>query len=112
MKLKELAEDLNLRLLNPGVSLDRETNQGYICDLLSNVIANAPEGSMWITIQRHSNIIAVAVLKNLAGIILTQGVVPEKNTLNKAIEEEIPLFSTPDDSFEVAGKIYQILLNK
>jgi len=112
MKLKELAESLKLQLLNPGVNLGVDVADGYVCDLLSNVIANAPEGSIWITIQRHSNIVAVAVLKNLAGIILTQGIHPEKKALNKAVEEKVPLFSTPDNSFEVAGKMYQMLLSK
>jgi len=112
MKLKELAESLKLQLINCGVNLEGDITEGYVCDLLSNVIANAPERSIWITIQRHSNIVAVAVLKNLAGIILTQGIHPEKEALNKAVEEKVPLFSTPDNSFEVAGKIYQMLLSK
>jgi len=112
MNLKELVENLGIKLLNPGVNLERDISDAYVCDLLSNVIANAPEGSIWITVQRHSNIIAVAVLKSLAGIILTQGIVPGKETLDKAIEEKIPIFSTPDNSFRIAGKIYQMLLNK
>ena len=108
MKLKKIVKELNLQLLHPEANLKREINDAYVSDLLSDVIANAPEGSIWITIQKHSNIIAVAVLKSLAGIILTGKITPEKETLEKAKKERIPLFSEQDNSFITAGKIYKL----
>ncbi|MCX6555994.1 MAG: hypothetical protein NTW95_00945, partial [Candidatus Aminicenantes bacterium] len=67
MMVKEVAEKLGLKILSVGA--DQQVTGGYVSDLLSDVIANAEEGSLWITVQRHLNIIAVAQLKKLAGII-------------------------------------------
>jgi hypothetical protein len=61
MRIKEVAEKLGLKILSAGT--DQEVLSGYVSDLLSDVIANAEEGCLWITVQRHLNIIAVALLK-------------------------------------------------
>ncbi len=42
-------------------------------DLLSDVYAGAKEGDLWITLQLHQNIVAVAFLNNLAGIVIVGG---------------------------------------
>jgi ribosomal protein S2 len=78
-------------------------------DLLSDVIANSGKGNVWITRQSHQNIVAVAELKEHAGIILVLGREPEKGTLEKAREVGIPILTTPLSGFELAGRIYEII---
>jgi hypothetical protein len=82
---------------------------GYSGDLLSDVMANSKEGDIWMTRQVHQNIIAVASLKDHAGIILVHGAEPAKDTLEKALKENIPLMGTDLSGFEIAGRIYNIL---
>jgi serine kinase of HPr protein (carbohydrate metabolism regulator) len=57
----------------------------------------------------HPNIIAVATLKELSGIILVNGRLPEEETLKKAEEENIPLLTSKLSAFQVAGKLYQLI---
>jgi hypothetical protein len=64
MKIKDLVKELGLEVLSCKDSLDREIKGGYCSDLLSDVMGNAKEGDIWITLQVHKNIIAVASLKN------------------------------------------------
>ncbi|MBM3710021.1 MAG: serine kinase, partial [Actinobacteria bacterium] len=78
-------------------------------DLLSDVIANAKKDSIWITLQIHQNIIGVAVLKELAGIIIVNGRKPEAETLKKAEQENIPVMVTELPAFEIIGKLYGLL---
>jgi predicted transcriptional regulator len=81
---------------------------GYASDLLSDVIAHSRKGNIWVTIQTHPNIVAVATMKELAGIILTGGREPDSDTLQKAEEEKIPVLVSPLFTFELIGKLYQM----
>lgn len=107
MQVKEVAKELGLRVLAAG--REQEVTGGYVSDLLSDVIANAEEGCLWITVQRHLNIVAVAQLKKLAGIVLSRGSEPEGPVLDRAAKEGLFVLSTPDDSFTIAGKLYVLL---
>ena len=70
------------------------------------------EGDLWMTRQVHQNIIAVASLKDHAGIILVHGAEPAKDTLEKALKENIPLLGTDLSGFEIAGRIFNIIRGK
>lgn len=106
MKLVELASILDLDLLSEGVGLDREIKGAYVSDLLSDVIGNSREGHVWITIQVHLNIVAVALLKGLSCIIVVNGRKPDRETLDKATAENVPIFSSQLSAFEIAGRLY------
>jgi len=107
--LASIVKELNLKVECGKDQLTQEVSGGYVGDLLSDVMANSKEGNLWITRQTHQNIVAVASLKELAGIILVQGKGPEKDTLEKASKEGIPLLVTDLHTFEVAGKLYKLL---
>ena len=81
---------------------------GYTSDLLSDVIAHAKKDDIWITLQVHCNIVAVAVLKEIAGILFVNEREPDEETINKAQAEGIPLFTTPLTAYEITGKLYEL----
>lgn len=108
MKLTELIDKLNLSVRSAHQSLDREVTHGYASDLLSDVLANGEEGDLWITLQIHQNIVAVASMKNLAGIILVNGREPEEDTIEKAQAENIVIMVTEIPTFELVGKLYEL----
>lgn len=108
MKLKELIDTLELKVFTPEISLDVDVTSGYTSDLLSDVMGNSKKGQVWITLQIHQNIVAVAKLKELAGIILVKDRTPDETTLDKANEEGIPILSTQETTFNISGKIYQL----
>jgi hypothetical protein len=108
MQLQEIIESLSLRVETPSTDLAREVKGAYVSDMLSDVIGNSKEGFLWVTIQVHLNIIAVASLKNLSGIILVNSRVPAEDTLKKAIEEDIPIMTTPLPAFDLVGMLYSL----
>ena len=108
MKVKEISEKLNLEVLAGQDKLDVEVTGGYTSDLLSDVIANSKEGNLWITLQTHQNIVAVAKLKDLAGIIVVNSREPDEETLKKADEEKVPILGSKEMAFEVSGKLYEL----
>ncbi len=106
MNLKDIIERLDLKVYSGNT--DREVSGGYASDLLSDVIANAKPDNLWITLQTHMNIVAVANLKELSGIILINNREPEETTLSKAKEEDITILSTGMQCFELVGKLYEM----
>lgn len=108
MKLSEIADRLSLKVAAAGGSLGREITNGYASDLLSDVIANAKEGDVWITLQTHPNIVAVATMKNLSGIIVVNSRVPEKDTIEKAEQENIPVMVSSLPTFDLVGELHEL----
>jgi len=109
MKLKEAVEKLGLKALTRRDFNDTEVNGGYSGDLLSDVLAHAGSGSLWFTIQRHKNVIAVATAKDIAGIVVVNGVEPEQNLVEAAEKVGVPLFVTEKDAFTCAGMLYALV---
>jgi predicted methyltransferase len=109
MKLKEIVEKLHFSVRCGEESLDKVVSGGYASDLLSDVIANSKAGNVWITMQVHVNIVAVAVLKDLAGIVIVQGRQPAEETLKKGRDEKIAIIVSDLPAFETAGKLYALL---
>jgi predicted transcriptional regulator len=108
MKIGDIIEKLNLKIFAGTNIHDIPVTGAYTSDLLSDVMANSREGDLWITLQIHPNIIAVAGLKNHSAVILVNGREPEKDTLSKAEQENRPVLGTEDSAFMISGKIYAL----
>ena len=109
MKLDALVRALDLKVSCAEGNLGKEVRGGSGGDLLSDVMANSKEGDIWVTRQVHQNIVAVASLKDLAGIILIQGSEPALDTAAKANAEGIPILVTDLPAFEIVGQIYKLI---
>lgn len=107
MKVRELMELLEAKCVTEGANLDGEVTCGYCCDLLSWVLAQGKPGMAWMTVQTHMNVIAVAVLMEMACVILTEGTEPEEASLKKAEEEGLPILVSGRTAYELAGRMVQ-----
>ena len=107
MKISEISNLLDLEVVYLSEE-DGEIENGVVCDLLSFVMAHAPEKSVWVTIQTHLNSVAVATLVGIKAIIFVSGQNPNEDTIKKAREEKISLFTTKDTAFNVVGKLYSL----
>jgi DNA-binding LacI/PurR family transcriptional regulator len=108
MKLNQIADKLNLRLQTRSTNLAVDVTGGYISDLLSDVMAHAKKGDVWITLQIHQNTVAVATLKELAGIILINGKQPAPETVKKAEEEGVPMLTSDSTAFELICELCKL----
>ncbi|MBN2062121.1 MAG: serine kinase [Deltaproteobacteria bacterium] len=112
MKVKDVREKFNLDIAAGSKGLDREVKGGYCGDLLSDVMANTGNGDIWFTVQAHQNILAVAVLKELAGIIIVNGHKPDEETTKKANDEGIPILTTGSTAYRMAGELFSLGIGK
>lgn len=111
MIVQEIVDILQAEVVAGTRKIDNEISGGYASDLLSYVMGQAKSGNVWITMQGHQNIVAVASLLGLSAVIISGDVKPEKETINKAEAEEIPLLLTTLSSFAVAGLLYDKGIN-
>ncbi len=109
MTLLEIVKSLGLEVYCGENLLQKEVKGGYVSDLLSDVMGNANEGEVWITLQSHMNVIAIASLKELPAVILVKNIKVEEGVLKKAEEEGIAILGSTDSTFDVAGKLFELL---
>ena len=112
MDIEAIVKALNLKVRSAADNLKKNISGGYTGDLLSDVMAISHEGDIWITRQVHQNIVAVASLKDHAGIILVNSCEPATDTLEKAVRENIPVMVSDLSAYELTGKIYNLLAKK
>lgn len=115
MTLQELAEVLELEEIRPepggaepAAPADGDITRGYASDLLSDVLANAPEGGVLVTLQVHLNVIAVASHAGLRAVIFSCGRRPEDDVVERAAEEGLALYGSKADTFELVGRLYDL----
>ena len=109
MTVQDIVSQLNLTVCSGQEGLQREVKGGYTSDLLSDVMGHAQEGDIWITLQTHKNVMAIASLKEIAAVILVKGHVPEEDTREESNNENIPILTTPLHTFEITGQLYKLL---
>lgn len=109
MQLKDIVtSELKLTVLNKkGMELDKDVKECFTCDLLSQVLAKAHRGSIWVTIQNHMNVIGVATMLDLKAVIISDDKEVPPEVVEKADSEGVLLLSTPLSSFETSGRLYE-----
>ncbi len=105
MTVSQLMEILDADNLTPGASLSNEVSCGYVCDLLSWVMAHGAPKTAWVTVQTHLNVIAVAVLMEFACIILPEDIDMEEGSLQKAKSENIPVLKSSKTAYQLCGEM-------
>jgi hypothetical protein len=78
MTREEIVKTLDLKVYTGGEMATREVSGGYVSDLLSDVMGHAKEGEVWITLQSHANVVAIASMKEYAAILLVKGIDPNQ----------------------------------
>ena len=111
MKVREIVAALDLQVFCGEDGLDKEISGGYTSDLLSDVMGNIEDGVVWITLQTHKNVVAIASLRDISAVIFVKGLKPEEATVVQSKMEGIPLLGSELEAFELSGRLYA-LLNK
>ena len=104
--LPTIIEKLNLEAVSSIGELNRPVTGGYATDLLSCAMRGAKKDFLWVTLQSHANVVAVAGLLNLAAVVITEGNRPSPETIAQAEKEKVILLLTPKDTFSIVGQLH------
>ncbi|HHW70794.1 MAG TPA: hypothetical protein GX392_05605 [Clostridiales bacterium] len=108
MTIRDIIECIDGKILTSECDMEQNVEYGYACDLLSHVMAKCSPNSVWITVQTHLNVVAVASLVDIACIIIPESIDVEKETLDRAEKEGITIISTGLNTFEICGRLYDM----
>lgn len=108
MQIKEVIEALGLTVAGNTGDMQAEVVGGYASDLLSNVMGQAEPGMVWVTMQGHQNIVAVASLIGLSAVIVAGGATVDEDALKKADANNITVLTTEMSAYDVIGKLYAL----
>ncbi len=108
MTVRNIMEELELFLIAGASGIDNKVENVYIGDLLSWVMGNAEQKSIWITVQSHVNIVAVATLIGASCIIVSESVFVGQDTVERANREGIPMFASSYTSYQLAKQLIAI----
>jgi hypothetical protein len=103
--VKDLEAKLKFKPLNKVN--DSEIDSAFISDMVSDVMAGAQAGGVWVTVQTHKNIVAAANLVDVPAIIIVRGKKVPEDTLQMADKVGVSVFGTDLDSYKVAVKLYE-----
>jgi hypothetical protein len=106
--LTQIIEDLKLEPVSSTGTAERTVGGAYAADLLSCVMKGAKRNDVWVTLQCHLNVVAVASLLDLAGVIITEGNRPDAETIARAEKEGVPLMVTVKSTFTVVGELVKL----
>ena len=106
--VKDFCEKAELKQLT-NLEETAEITDGYICDLLSWVMARLPEGAAWLTVMGNLNAVAVCSLKDGACIVLTENASLDANAQARAGLEGIPVLRVEQGSYETAVRLAALL---
>lgn len=105
MTVREAAQAANLEILVEGDALDREAECVYCCDLLSFVMGRAPAGCAWVTVMGNVNAMAVAMLADMACVVLAENAALDAEARAKAEQNGITVLHADGPIFETATAI-------
>lgn len=106
MFIEEFATIIDGKIVTQSTNINNiKVDNVYICDLLSWVMSHAQKGDAWITVLTNVNVPAVAMMTEVACVIIPEGIEIEELTLKKANENGIIIISSPYSSFEICKRI-------
>lgn len=108
MIIRDIVKELGLKVVAGDTGIDKNVEGVYIGDLLSLVMAKAESSNIWITIQTHINVMAVATLVDISAVLIAEGVEIDEATINKSNEEGIPLLKSDLSAYELACKLKEM----
>lgn len=105
MTIAKLCELIEAENMTPDVDGNTPVSCGYTCDLLSWVMAHGRPGMAWVTVQTHINVVAVAVLMEMAAVILPESIQIEPASLQRAKEEGLAVLVSPLTAYAICGRM-------
>ena len=94
MNISQIIEHPQFSLINSITNIADNVEGIFACDLLSHVMGFAQEGNILITVLNNLNVLGVAHLLELSGVVFSHNVKVQQQIIDKANELQIPLIST------------------
>lgn len=109
MTLQQLIEQSGFTVLNAGTHPETVLTKPFTCDLLSVCMSKASAQSVWVTVMGNVNAIAVAVLTDVACIVLAEHTELDAIALEKAKQQGVTVLQTELPIFDAALHVHTLI---
>ena len=106
MKLQEIAELLQARVLSSEHMLETEVQTAFCCDMMSDVLAFATNQSVLLTGLLNPQVVRTAMMMDMHCIVFINGKEPTPEIVSLAEANDIVVMVTPESMFCAAGRLY------
>jgi hypothetical protein len=106
MKLSKIKDLLKCNWYSSEELLKKDIQYCFAADLMSDVLRYGRIGSLLLTGLTSNQILQVAEILDLSGIIFVRGKKPDENIISTAESRKIPLLSTNLLLFDSCGILY------
>ncbi|MEA3327162.1 MAG: hypothetical protein U9R53_07610 [Chloroflexota bacterium] len=107
MKLSEIIQLVNGKLLTEPISGDVEIAGAMGADLMSDVLASIRPESVLLTGLCNPQVIRTASIADIHAVVFVRGKSPAKETIEIANEDNIPLIKTNLSMYDACGILYE-----
>ena len=109
MTVDELAQACQASIAVRGDEATPGIVAAYTSDLLSDVMAHAPENSVLVTVQNHLNTIAVCTLAGIRAVLVCHNREIPEDMAAAAAREGVTLLRCPLNQFEASNRVGLVL---
>ena len=107
MNLRDVIKLADGKLLTPDVNTNIQISGGYGADLMSDVLAASQSDAVLLTGLTNPQVVRTAQIAEFRAIIFVRGKQPQPETLQIAMQENVPLITSPFGMFELCGRLHQ-----
>lgn len=108
MKLHEVLDTIDGKVISRNVDLDQEIQMGCGADLMSDVLAFTHEGTLLMTGLTNAQVVRTAEMIGIKAIVFVRGKIPPPETIALSEETGIPLLASKYTMFETCGRLYKV----
>jgi len=107
MKVTQLVDVLDAKIISGGRFLDNEVLSACGSDLMSDVLAFVKDQSVLVTGLTNAQAIRTAMMMDIVCIVLVRGKTANESMIDLADENEIVILQTEHSMFTTCGLLYQ-----
>lgn len=107
MKLKDIINVIDAKVLRGESLLDTEVLSAYGCDLMSDVLAFVENQCMLLTGLVNPQVVRTAEMMDMKAIVFVRGKEPDDDILQLAEEAGIAVLSTELPMYISCGRLYE-----
>jgi predicted transcriptional regulator len=107
MKVKELEDILDARIVVDTEDLDFNIDSACSADMMSSVLYYHTPNSLLITSLTQPHVIRTAEIAGIKIIVFVLNKQPDQTTIDLAKEKKIPLLITPYCMYTASGRLFE-----
>ena len=106
MKIRDIVNLLDAKVLCGEELLDGEVNSAFGCDMMSDVLAFVKEQAVLITGLCNPQVVRTAEMMDMRCIVFVRGKIPPADVVQLAKDSGIVVLATAERMYPACGKLY------